>query len=72
MNIFNCRRWKEVVEIPKFWTEMKLVVDDLNVSEVLQSRIIQLVSYIQFSGFASTQSTDEMLEQFFRAIVRCW
>ena len=46
-----------------------LVVNDINVSEVLQSRIIQLVSYIQFSGFASTQSTDEMLEQFFRAIV---
>ena len=48
---------------------MKLVVDDINVSEVLQSRIIQLVSRIHFSGFASTQSTDEMLEQFFRAIV---
>ena len=48
---------------------MKLVVDDINVSEVLQSRIIQLVSRIDFYGHDSVQSTDEMLEQFFRAIV---
>ena len=48
---------------------MKLVVDGIN-SEVLQSKIIQLVSFIEFSaGLASTRRTEEMLEQFFRAVV---
>ena len=47
---------------------MKLVVDDVNVIEVMQSRVIKLVAEFKFSRLASNQKTDAMLEQFFTAI----
>ena len=37
------RTWRMVVDTPKFWTKIRLIVDKYNVDEVMKSRIIQLV-----------------------------
>lgn len=38
--------WRSVIEKPKFWTKMRLKVNDINFTEVLQSRTIKLVPLI--------------------------
>jgi len=63
--------WRSVSESPKFWTKWRLSVDEYNVSQVMQSWIIQLVPVIEFKEkiYLSHDQVAGMVEQLFRALV---
>ena len=63
------RTWRMVVETPRFWTKLRLRVDDENLSEVMQSRIIQLMSEIQITELSQSQEVVEMFERFFSSSI---
>ena len=65
------RTWRMVVEKPRFWTKLRLTVTNNNISEVMQSRSIRLVSGIEFNDLRQNKKTFEMIEELFRAIAIC-
>ena len=58
-----------VLETPKFWTKMRLRVDNGNVSEVMKSKIIKLVSGIEWYDVSQKKKNLRIIERLIRAVV---
>ena len=65
LNIF-CRLWRSVIGKPKFWTWSKIKLENCEM-EVIQSRIIQLVSQVDICIFG--HKTAELSEKLLRRII---
>ena len=63
------RTWRTVTETPRYWTKMRLNVHKENISQVLKSRVIQLVSGIKFESLGQNEKTVRILDQFLSAVV---
>ena len=63
------RTWRRVTETPRYWTKMRLNVHKENISKVLTSRIIKLVSGIKFESLGLNEKTVRILEHFLSAVV---
>jgi len=63
------RTWRRVLETPKFWTKVILKVDNGNVSEVRKSKIIKLVSRIEFEVVSRNKKYLRTFERLIRAVV---
>ena len=53
----------------RYWTKMRLNVHKENISQVLKSRVIQLVSRIKFESLGQNKKTVRILDQFLSAVV---
>ena len=60
----SCRFWKTVIEKPKFWVSVVLIVDKGNHDEVTQSRRIYIVPEINLRS-----ENIEVLEYLFRTVI---
>ena len=55
------RTWRMVTETPRYWTKMRLNVHKENISQVLKSRVIQLVSVIKFESLGLNKNNFSVL-----------
>ena len=66
MNKYYYRRWRSVIERPKFWTLWTLELQDsYNISEKMQSSVIHLLHRIEWVPCGDLGN----IEKFLRAIV---
>ena len=54
-----------MAESPKYWSDKWLRVSELNVKEVMESRVVQLVSGIQFDRHQKAVKLSSCLGQLF-------